>query len=118
MKISVVGVCASGKTTLVRGLKALGYDAYVVAQEHSCVKTLWQKRQPDLLILLDANLQTIRQRRQVSWGEERLTVQKERLSHARQHADLFLPTDSLTARDVMNQTVAYIVGQYGSDYSR
>ena len=118
MKISVVGVCASGKTTLVRGLKALGYDAYVVAQEHSCVKTLWQKRHPDLLILLDATLQTIRNRRQVSWGEERLAVQRDRLSHARQYADLFLPTDSFTASEVISQTVAYIGGRYGNDYSR
>ena len=37
MKIAIVGVCASGKTTLVAGLREAGYDAYNVAQEHSCV---------------------------------------------------------------------------------
>ena len=28
MRIAIVGVCASGKTTLVAGLRAAGYDAY------------------------------------------------------------------------------------------
>ena len=37
MRIAIVGICASGKTTLVRGLREAGYDAYNVAQEHSCI---------------------------------------------------------------------------------
>ena len=32
MRIAIVGICASGKTTLVRGLREAGYDAYNVAQ--------------------------------------------------------------------------------------
>ena len=34
MTVAVVGVCAYGKTTLVKGLQARGFAAYNVAQEH------------------------------------------------------------------------------------
>ena len=56
LHIVIVGPCASGKTTLVRGLWARGYSgARVVAQEHSGVIDLWKRRgQPDVLIYLDA----------------------------------------------------------------
>ena len=40
MLIVVAGVCASGKTTLVKSLQNLGIDAHNVAQEHSSIKTL------------------------------------------------------------------------------
>ena len=43
MVIAIVGVCASGKTTLVQGLKTAGFNAYNVAQEHSCIKKFWNK---------------------------------------------------------------------------
>ena len=62
--IAVVGVCASGKSTLVRGLQARGWNARHVVQEHSYVPDMWQRiTQPDLLICLDASLEIIRQRR-------------------------------------------------------
>ncbi len=32
MRIAIVGVCASGKTNLVKGLRTAGFDAYNVAQ--------------------------------------------------------------------------------------
>ena len=54
MRIAIVGVCASGKTTLVAGLRAAGYDAYNVAQEHSCVHDFWAKKNPDMLVMIDA----------------------------------------------------------------
>ena len=50
MKIAVVGVCASGKTTLVQGLREEGYDAYNVAQEHSGIHDFWNKRQPNIIV--------------------------------------------------------------------
>ena len=52
VKVAIVGVCASGKTTLVRGLREAGIDAYNVAQEHSCIHRFWQKHAPDLLIMI------------------------------------------------------------------
>ena len=86
MKIAIVGVCASGKTTLVAGLRAAGYDAYNVAQEHSC----------------------IRKRRQVFWDESRLVTQHKRLADARAHADLYIQTDSLTVKQVRDKVIAFI----------
>lgn len=102
MRVIVVGVCASGKTTLVNTLKALGVDAHNVAQEHSGIKSLWRKKCPELVVMLDASLAVIRQRRPVPWGEERLIVQRERLTDARQHADLFIQTDRLNKQEVVD----------------
>ena len=62
-KIVVVGVCASGKTTLVEGLRARGYRARSVALEHSNVPRLWTYHDPDFLVVLDCSLDTIRKRR-------------------------------------------------------
>lgn len=107
-RIAVVGVCASGKSTLVRGLREFGYDAAPVAQEHSSVPYLWSRRDPSFLVMLDATYETVRQRRSVSFGPERLAVQRERLSHARAHCDLFLPTDDLTIEQVRARVVEAI----------
>ncbi len=94
-RVVVVGVCASGKTTLVRGLRREGVEALNVAQEHSNVAHLWQHPEPDYLVYLEANLDTIRERRPVSWGRKRLQVQRQRLEHARRHCWFFLETDGL-----------------------
>jgi ABC-type cobalamin/Fe3+-siderophores transport system ATPase subunit len=55
MRIAVIGICGAGKSTLVQGLRMLGFDAKQVNQEHSEVKLLWERfYQPDVLIWLDA----------------------------------------------------------------
>ena len=108
MRIAVVGVCASGKTTLVAGLRAAGYDAYNVAQEHSCIHDFWNKHHPDLLVMIDATLPAILKRRKVYWGEERLVTQHRRLADARAHADLFLQTDALDANHVLASVIEFI----------
>ena len=108
MKVAFVGVCASGKTTLVRGLREAGFDAYNVAQEHSCIHRFWQKHAPDLLIMIDATLPAIKKRRVVYWDEERLVVQHKRLADARAHADLYLQTDALDAAAVLATVIAFI----------
>ncbi|MCX7780437.1 MAG: hypothetical protein N2491_05895 [Negativicutes bacterium] len=115
MRVVVVGPCASGKTTLVGGLRQAGIEAYNVAQEHSGIKRLWQKKQPDILIMLDVSLPTVRQRRAVPWGEERLILQRERLSDARDHADLYIHTDNLTKEEVLNAALNFIEGIEYSD---
>ncbi len=104
----MVGVCAKGKTTLVSGLKAAGYDAYNVAQEHSCIHDFWNKHHPDLLVMIDASLPAILKRRKVYWGEERLATQRKRLKDAREHADLFLQTDDLSAAQVLAKVIRFI----------
>lgn len=118
--IAVVGVCVSGKTTLVKRLQELGLEAYNVAQEHSGIKKLWNRRQPDILVMLDADLPAIRKRRSVPWGEDRLAVQRERLRDAKQHADLFIQTDLLSKEAVVQIVLDYIRRdvQYGQNNSR
>ena len=102
MKIAIVGVCASGKTTLVKGLRAAGYDAYNVAQEHSCVHDFWNKHHPDVLVMIDATLPAIHKRRVVYWGQD------ERLADARKHADLYIQTDALDAEAVKNKVIDFL----------
>jgi hypothetical protein len=106
--VAVVGVCASGKTTLVKSLQAFGVQAYNVAQEHSCVKQFWRRKCPDILVLLDVTLPFIRRRRIVPWGEERLVAQRERLADAKKNADLCILTDFLSAEEVVQVVCDYI----------
>ncbi|MBQ1461997.1 MAG: hypothetical protein II430_01255 [Selenomonas sp.] len=108
MKIAVVGVCASGKTTLVAGLKAAGYDAYNVAQEHSGIHDFWAKRHPDILVMIDATMPAIHKRRTVYWNEDRLAVQHKRLADARAHADLYIQTDNYNAEQVRDKVINFV----------
>lgn len=105
-RIGVVGVCASGKSTLVRGLTELGYDAFAIAQEHSGVPFLWQRKNPDFLIMLDASYETVRRRRpDLLLSSEQIDEQRQRLRHAREHAHLYLPTDDLTIEQVRRKVI-------------
>jgi len=108
MRVVVAGVCASGKTTLVKSLRELGIDAYNVAQEHSMIKNLWNHREPDILVVLNAELPIIRKRRAVSWGEERLVVQRARLDDACQHADVYIQTDDLSRDEIVQNVLEHI----------
>jgi len=108
MRIAVVGVCASGKTTLVKGLQDAGYDAYNVAQEHSGIHNFWNKHHPDILVMIDATLPAIKKRRLVYWDQERLDVQHKRLADAKAHANLFIQTDAYNADEVREQVIDYI----------
>ena len=103
-RVVVVGPDAAGKTELVKRLRELGYNARSCAQDHSYVPDMWQRiSKPDFLVYLDARLETIAQRRVIDWGQERLDTLNARLAHARAHSDLYLPTDDLTASDVVTQ---------------
>ncbi len=103
-RVVVVGPDAAGKSTLVARLRSLGYNAHSCAQDHSYVPDMWrQVRRPDFLVFLDAELETIAQRRAIDWGQERLDVLRSRLAHARAHCDLYLPTDDLTPFEVVDR---------------
>ncbi|OIO92548.1 MAG: hypothetical protein AUK03_09705 [Anaerolineae bacterium CG2_30_64_16] len=108
--IAVVGVCASGKSTLVAALRARGFNARQVAQEHSYVPDMWLRiTRPDLLIYLDAGLAAIRRRRQqADWEEWLLEQEVERLRHARAYCDLYVNTDDLTPDEVLEQVLAML----------
>ena len=108
MRIAIVAICASGKTTLVRGLREAGYDAYNVAQEHSCVHDFWNKKHPDVLVMIDATLPTVKKRRVVYWGQDRIDTQHKRLADAKAHADLYIQTDDLDAAAVRQKVIDFL----------
>lgn len=102
LRVAVVGPCASGKSTLVAALRAAGYDARHPAQEHSFVKDMWRRRvDPDVLIYLDLSHEAYRIRRpKDDAGPEYLEMQRKRLAHAREYADLVVDTSELSAEAV------------------
>jgi adenylate kinase family enzyme len=109
MLVIVVGPCGSGKSTLVARLKAQGYRARTVAQEHSHIDELWKHGgMPDALIFLDASPATITRRRQNLFPEWLYTAQIERLRSARAHATLYLHTDRLSPGEVQRQVLEHL----------
>lgn len=110
--IGVVGPCAAGKTTLIAGLRALGYRAKHIAQEHSYVPAMWQKlTNPDILIYLNVSYPQSLHRRKLDWTLAEYETQLQRLSHARQHADLEIETDNLTPEQVLAIALDFIVSR-------
>ena len=107
--IGVVGVCASGKSTLIRGLESRGYRARHIAQEHSYVKDMWKKiTNPDVLVFLDASYPMTVLRRQLNWREADWAEQQRRLAHAREHADFYIQTDQLSADEVLEEVIQFV----------
>ena len=100
MRIAIVGICASGKTTLVRGLRVAGYDADNVAQE---------------LVMIDATLDTVKKRRVVYWGQNRIDTQHKRLADAKAHADLYIQTDALDAEAVKQKVIDFLKNKNGKE---
>jgi hypothetical protein len=99
--IGIVGVCASGKTSCIARLTALGYDCRHIAQEHSYVKTMWkQLTDPDFLVYLEASYPQTLVRRNLNWTKAEYDEQVNRLSHARENANLIVNTDDLTVEEV------------------
>jgi len=107
--IGVVGPCKAGKSTLIAGLQQLGYQARQIAQEHSFVPDMWQRlTKPDVLIYLDVSYHNTIERSNIHWTPADHHAQQARLEHARQHADLYIDTDDLTAEEVFVQVRRYL----------
>ncbi len=107
--IKIVGPCAAGKTTLTNRLRAAGYNARQIAQEHSHVPDMWRRlHPPDVLIYLDASDATILRRRPSKTLAVTLPKQRQRLAHARAHADLIVITDDLTPDEVYRRVVDFL----------
>ncbi len=106
--VVVVGVCSSGKSTLVRALRDRGYHARSVSQEHSYVPHLWERSNPDVLVYLDAGVHTIRGRGRTRWRQSLLDEEHRRLQHARDHCHLYIPTDGLSPKDVASRVVTFL----------
>ena len=114
MRIALAGPCGSGKSALAERLRQAGYEASPVAQEHSYVPDMWQRvARPDVLIYLDASLETIRQRLGCSWEERWLDLQRQRLCHARERCDLYLPTDGKTLDQLTEEVLRFLAGLQG-----
>jgi len=108
-KIGVVGPCASGKSSLVSRLHAIGYNARHIAQEHSYVPEMWKKiTNPDVLIYLDVSYENTRKRKELTWSFEEFELQLNRLVHARQHANFIVHTDTLTLDDVLLSVIDFL----------
>ena len=104
--IAVVGPCASGKSWLVRALKARGYNAREVGQEHSQVPDMWQRfTNPDVLVFIDVSWRLALKRRPCDAGAEWWYELARRLRHAREHADIYVCTDGVTPDDVAEMVV-------------
>lgn len=104
--IGIVGPCASGKSTLADLLAQEGFQAHQIVQEHSYVADMWWVLgKPDLLIFLDASFTTCSRRKALDWQEGDYQEQRRRLAHARQHCDLYIDTDALTAEQVLQITL-------------
>ena len=107
-RVAVVGPCASGKSTLVAGLLEAGVDAWVVGQEHSAVRSLWARRNPDLVIALDLELDHVRARRGQSWPANLYAIQHDRLREAFANADITLDTGVTAEHDVLEAVLALV----------
>ena len=104
--IGIVGPCASGKSTLIEALTKLGITTKHIAQEHSFVPTMWERlTSPDILIFLDVSFEESMKRRKQNWTLADYQEQHHRLRHARQHANLYLDTTSLTPEDVLEKVL-------------
>jgi thymidylate kinase len=107
--IGVVGVCASGKSTLIEGLTTQGYQARHIAQEHSYVKDMWKRiTNPDLLIFLDTDFETATQRRKMNWTMDDFIEQQRRLSHARSNASLYIDTSTISTNEVLDTALRFL----------
>jgi cytidylate kinase len=107
--IGVVGPCGSGKSTLIAGLERSGYRCRHIAQEHSYVPAMWQiLTRPDVLIYLDASFPVSTARLNLDWQEKDHQEQLRRLAHARQHAHLYIDTDTLTPQQVLEKALDYL----------
>ncbi len=107
--IGIVGVCASGKTSLYARLHDLGFNCRHIAQEHSYVPTMWkQLTNPDILVYLETSYLSTISRRNLNWTEEEYNEQIRRLQNARDNADIVIETDQFTVEEVASYAVSQL----------
>ncbi len=107
--VVVVGPCAAGKSTLAAGLRQLGFRAMVSGQEHSDIPTLWRRADPDVVVALEVDLDTIRRRRDdEAWPEWLYALQRERLALAERAAAIQIDTTTSDADDVLARVAAFL----------
>ncbi len=109
LMIGIVGPCSAGKSTLVVELEKRGYQAHHIAQEHSKVPDMWKRLDdPDVLIYLDVSYDISMRRRPLNMSAAEFAEQVNRLSHARECADLYIPTDDLSPQEVLERVKVFL----------
>jgi hypothetical protein len=104
--IGIVGVCASGKTTLKSGLSNLGYNCRHIAQEHSYVPDMWKRlTNPDILIFLEVSYESTVTRKSLNWTREEYAQQLYRLRNAIENAQIKISTDELSPQQLIEKAV-------------
>jgi len=104
--IGIVGVCASGKTTLNAGLTALGFNCRHIAQEHSYVPTMWRRiTNPDILIYLEVSYENTIARKSLNWTRDEYDQQIFRIRDAINNAQIRINTDQLTPQQLIDRVV-------------
>ncbi len=99
---------------LVKSLQDAGYNAHEVNQEHSYVPAMWQRfSNPDLLIYLDVSQEVASERRSSEADAAWWDAMRQRLQHARQHADLCIDTDKLSPQEVLERTTSFLDREAG-----
>jgi adenosyl cobinamide kinase/adenosyl cobinamide phosphate guanylyltransferase len=107
--LGLVGPCTAGKSTIGRLLQAEGKRVKHIAQEHSFVPDMWKRiAKPDILLFLDVSFEISQQRRPMNWRLQDYAEQQRRLSHARQHADFYILTDSLTPQETLQAILSFL----------
>jgi hypothetical protein len=90
-------------------MEARGFHMKHIAQEHSYVKDMWKRiTNPDILIFLDVSYPLTLERRRLDWSEADWAEQQRRLSHAREHADLYINTNELNIEQVLEIAIAFV----------
>lgn len=98
--VGVVGICASGKSTLVQALRGAGYAVIEIPQEHSELPYLWVRHHPAFLVYLDVS-DAVAQQRRSYLVPDRLAQERQLLAFARANAQLCLEVDGLTPQEVL-----------------
>ena len=113
-RVTLVGPCAAGKSSLAAALRARGFDAHICAQEHSEVPHLWALSKPEVLVYLSVQLDAIRARRaDPSWPASIYAQQQRRLGHALAHCDVYVDTTCRDRAGVLAATLAGIMAMTG-----
>lgn len=80
-----------------------------IAQEHSYVKNMWKRlTNPDILIFLDVSFEMTLKRRKLNWNIQEYQEQHNRLSNAREYANLYIQTDELSAEEVHSVVINFL----------
>jgi hypothetical protein len=108
--IAIVGVCASGKSTIVNKLLEHNIPCRHIAQEHSYVRDMWQRLvHPAFLICLDVSYPSTLQRKRLNWSLPEYEEQLRRINHAREHADLIIDTDIHPIDEIVDLIIAGLI---------